>query len=53
MQTQDKTEVLGEKSLCDPPSRNDPLVNKVVQGYQKDSPSLIYPMYLNLPNSSS
>ena len=44
MQTQDnietcyrrETEVLGEKSICDPLSQNDPLVNKFgVQGYQK------------------
>ena len=51
---EEETEVLGEKSLCNPLSWNDPLVNKVgVQGYQKDSPSLIYPMYLNLPSYSS
>ena len=54
MQTQDNTEVLNEKSLRDPPSRNDPLVNKVgVQEYQKDPLSLIYPMFLNRSSSSS
>ena len=54
MQTQDNTDVLNEKSLRNPPSRNDPLVNKVgVQGYQKDPPSLIYLMCLNLSSSSS
>ena len=42
----EETKVLSEKTLCGPPSRNDPLVNKVgVQGYQKDRPSLIYPLY--------
>ena len=45
--------VVGEKSLRSLPSRNNPLVNKVgVQGYQKDSPSLIYSIYLNSPSSS-
>ena len=34
-------------------SEIDSLVNKVgVHEYQKDPPSIIYPMYLNLPNSS-
>ena len=47
-------EVLDEKPLCNPLSRNDPLVSKVgVQGYQKDPPSLIYLIYLNPPSSSS
>ena len=42
------------KSLCGPPSHNDPLVSKVrVREYQKDPPSLIYPMYLNPLSSSS
>ena len=49
-----KTEVLNEKPLRGPPSRNDPLVNEVgVQGYQKDPPNLVYPLYLNPPSSSS
>ena len=49
----EKTKILSEKPHCGPPSWNDPLVNKVgVQGYQKDPPSLIYPLYLNPPNSS-
>ena len=26
---EEKTEILGKKSLCDPPSRNDSLVNKL------------------------
>ena len=50
----EETEVLDEKPLRGPPSRNDPLLNKVgVQGYQKDNSSLIYPMCLNPPSSSS
>ena len=53
MQTQGNTEMCyqrrnwstREKPLCNPLSRNDPLLNKVeVQGYQKDPPSLIYPI---------
>ena len=37
---EEKTNVLGEKSFCGPPSQNDPLVNTFgVQGYQKDPPS--------------
>ena len=51
---EEKTEVFSENSLCSPPSQNDLLVNKFgVQEYQKDPPSLIYPMYLNPPSSSS
>ena len=41
------------KSLCGPPNRIDPLVNKVgVQRYQIDPLSLICQMYLNLSSSS-
>ena len=50
----EETKVLSGKTLCGSPSQNDPLVNKVgVQGYQKDSPSLIYPLYMNLSSCSS
>ena len=50
---EEETEVLSEKPLHDPPSQIDPLANKVgVHEYQKDLPSLIYPMYLNPPSSS-
>ena len=50
---EEETDVLSEKRLCGPPNRNDPLVNKVgVQGYQKDPPRLIFPIYL-IPTSSS
>ena len=49
---------LGEKPLRDPPSRNDPLVNKLEykdtqkKKKKKNPPSLIYPKYLS-PLSSS
>ena len=51
---EEETEVLGKKPFRGPSSRNNPLVNKVgVQRYQKNIPSLIYPMYLNPLSSSS
>ena len=51
---EEQTKVLGEKLLCGLPSQKDLLVNKVgVQRYQKDPLSLIYPLYLNPPSSSS
>ena len=62
MQIQDNTETCyqrgnrstREKPLRGPLSQNDPLVNKDgIQRYQKDPPSLIYPLYLNPLSSSS
>ena len=50
---EEKTKELGENPLCGPPSRIDPLVNKVgVQYIKKTLSILIYPKYLN-PLSSS
>ena len=50
----EETKVFSKNPLCNPPSQNDPLVNKFgVQEYQKDPPNLIYPLYLNPPSFSS
>ena len=41
---EEETEVFSKNPLCNPPSLNDPLVNKFgVQEYQKDPLSIIYP----------
>ena len=45
-------EELGEKPLCHPPSENRSTTQLVgIHGLARDRPSLIYPMYLNPPNS--
>ena len=51
---EEKTEVLGVKPLCRPPSDNQFTKQSVViHELAKDPPSLIYPMYLNPPSSYS
>ena len=46
---EEETEELGEKPLCHPPSGNRSTRQSVgIHGLARDSPSLIYPMYLTL-----
>ena len=48
------TEELGEKPLCRPPSDNRSTRQLVrIHGWEKDLPSLIYPLYVSPPSSYS
>ena len=50
----EETEELGEKPLCRPPSGNRSTKQLVgIHGLARDLPSLIYLLYLSLPNSYS
>ena len=51
---EEKTEVLGVKPPCDPPSGNRSTRQSVgIHGLARDPPSLIYPLYLSPLNSYS
>ena len=51
---EEETEELGKKPLRRPPSGNRSTRQLVgIYGLARDPPSLIYPMYLSLPNSYS
>ena len=51
---EEKTEVLGVKPLCRPPSNNRHTRQSVgIHGLARDPPSLIYPLYLSSPSSYS
>ena len=51
---EEEIEVLGIKPLHHPPSSNQSIRQSVgIHGLARDSPSLIYPMYLSPPSSYS
>ena len=51
---EEETEELGEKPLHRPPNENRFTRQSVgIQGWTRDPPSLIYPLYLSPPNSYS